>query len=145
MKKMIPGLVFTMGLALTTLLLPSTPLSAQELKAPEGEITITGKKPARFNHQTHLDLKVECGTCHHDAKHQPRSEADIAAMDNIEQLRCTTCHNEEFSNNKLQKPKQIFHARCRDCHKQGASGKKGPTQCSSCHIKTKRPAAAEGC
>lgn len=145
MQKMLTGLVLTMGLALSTLLVPTASLSAQEITAPGGEITIEGKKPARFDHQTHRKMKIDCGQCHHDAKHQPRTEADIAAMGNSEQLRCTSCHNKDFSNDKLRKPKQIFHARCRDCHKKGVAGKKGPTKCTSCHISTKRPEVVEGC
>ena len=144
MKKMMPGLVLTMGLLLAAAFVPAT-VAAQGVTAPNSEITIHGKKPARFNHQTHLKLGVDCGQCHHDATHQPLSEESIAAMESGEQLRCATCHNEKFSNGKLQKPKQIFHARCRDCHKKGVAGKKGPGKCNSCHTKGKRVKMIEGC
>lgn len=145
MKKMMPGLLLTMGLMLAASLTPVTSVSAEGLKAPSTEITIDGKKPARFNHQTHLKLGVDCGQCHHDAKHQPLSEAGIAAMGSGEQLRCVNCHNDKFSNDKLRKTKDIFHARCRDCHKAGVDGKKGPGKCNSCHIRPKSTKAVEGC
>ncbi len=144
MRKMMSGLLLTMGLFLTVVV-PATLVSAQGITVPSSEITIDGKKPARFNHDTHLKLGVECGQCHHDAKHQPLSEAGITAMESGEQLRCVNCHNQKLSNSKLQKPKQIFHARCRGCHKEGVKGKKGPGKCSSCHLKKKPAKPIEGC
>lgn len=145
MKKMMTGLVLSMGLLLAGSLTTATTVSAEEVLSPGAVITIDGKKPARFNHQTHLKLGVECGQCHHDGRHQPLSESAIAAMDSGEQLRCANCHNEKFTNTKLRKPKQIFHARCRDCHKTGVAGKKGPTKCNSCHISGKPAKTIEGC
>lgn len=145
MKKMMPGLFLTMGLMLAASLAPVAPVSAQGVTVPGTAITIEGKKPARFDHATHLKLGVDCGQCHHDANHQPLSEAGIAAMGSGEQLRCVTCHNGKFSNKKLQKPKQVFHARCRDCHKAGVAGKKGPTKCNGCHLRPKPSKAVEGC
>ena len=107
----------------------------QGMKAPDKEITIAGeKKSARFSHPVHLNLGVACGQCHHDSKHQPLTDQDIAAMDNAEPLRCASCHNKDFSNPKLQSPKEAFHARCKECHKQGVDGKTGPTKCTDCHI-----------
>ena len=145
-KNALTGIILTMGLAITTMLVvPTMSLSAPKTTVPEGEITIDGKKPARFDHQTHLKMKLDCGQCHHDAKHQPRDEAAIAAMANSDKLRCASCHNETFTNAKLQKPKQIFHARCRDCHKKGVGDKKGPTKCKGCHISAKKSKVIEGC
>ena len=135
MKKLMPGVLLTMGLLLAAALTPAALVSAQGVTMPDKEITIDGKKPARFNHENHLKLGINCGQCHHDAEHQPYTEATITAMSSGEQLRCISCHNEKFSNAKLIKPKQIFHARCRDCHKKGVADKKGPGKCSSCHIK----------
>lgn len=106
------------------------------LKAPEAEIIIAGeKKSARFSHPIHLNLGVTCGQCHHDSQHQPLTDTDIAAMENGQQLSCANCHNKDFSDPKLQTPKDAFHARCKECHKQGVDGKTGPTKCTGCHVK----------
>ncbi len=105
-------------------------------KAPEGEITIEGKKPAKFNHQKHFDLGLTCVKCHHDGEHKPLSEADIAGSDS--DLSCGSCHNKDFANEKLNSKKLAFHARCKDCHKAGVGDKKGPTKCTGCHPKKKK-------
>jgi hypothetical protein len=107
------------------------------LQAPAEEIVIKGtKKSAKFSHPKHLDLGVSCGQCHHNADHQSLTDKDISAMENGNQLRCASCHNKDFADTKLQTQKAIFHARCKECHKQGVDGKKGPTKCTGCHIKT---------
>ena len=104
--------------------------------APEEEMTIEGeKKSARFSHPVHLNLGVSCGQCHHDSEHQPLTDKDIAAMENSQQLRCASCHNKDFAKPELQTPKEAFHARCKECHKQGINGKTGPTKCTDCHVK----------
>jgi len=106
------------------------------LKAPETEIIIEGeKKSAKFSHPVHLNLGVACGQCHHDSQHQPLTDTDIAVMENGQQLSCANCHNKDFSDPKLQTPKAAFHARCKECHKQGVDGKTGPTKCTGCHVK----------
>jgi len=108
------------------------------LQAPAEEIVIKGtKKSAKFSHPKHLDMGVACGKCHHDADKKALTEKDISAMEKANQLRCASCHNKDFANAKLQTQKAIFHARCKECHKQGVDGKKGPTKCTGCHIKTK--------
>lgn len=119
-------------------LFTGTSFSAGEkgLSAPEAEIIIAGeKKSARFSHPVHLNLGVACGQCHHDSKHQPLTDADIGAMQSSQQLRCASCHNQDFSDPKLQTPKDAFHARCKECHKQGVDGRTGPTKCTDCHVK----------
>jgi hypothetical protein len=104
--------------------------------APEKEIIIKGeKKSARFPHSVHLDLGVACTQCHHDSNHQPLTDKDIAALENSEQLLCQNCHNQDFANAELQTLKEVFHARCKECHKQGINGKTGPTKCTGCHVK----------
>jgi len=109
---------------------------ATGMKVPEAEIIIEGeKKSARFSHPVHLNIGVDCVQCHHDSDHQPLTEKDIGAMDNNLQLRCASCHNKDFANPKLQTQKAAFHARCKECHKQGVDGKKGPTKCTGCHVK----------
>jgi len=106
------------------------------MKAPETEIIIEGeKKSARFSHPVHLDLGVTCGQCHHSSEHQPLTDKDIAVMENSAQLRCASCHNSDFADPKLQTAKAAFHARCKECHKQGVNGKTGPTKCTDCHVK----------
>jgi len=129
-------LLVLLGLA-ATWLFAGTSFAAGDngLTAPDKEIIIAGeKKSARFSHPVHLDLGVACGQCHHDAEHQPLAEKDIAAMENGQQLACASCHNENFANPELQTMKDVFHARCRECHKQGFNGKTGPTKCTDCHV-----------
>ena len=111
-------------------------VAAGGVTVPGTEIIIKGeKKSARFSHPVHLELAVECGQCHHDNSHQPLPESVIGAMENSEQLRCATCHNEDFSTAGLQSSKDAFHKRCKECHKEGVDGKKGPTKCNGCHVK----------
>jgi hypothetical protein len=117
--------------------------TAEPLQAPKETITIAGKKPVNFNHQTHIDLGVTCGQCHHDANHQPRTAEDIAALSSGEELSCASCHNSNFPKPELQNPKDIFHANCKECHQAGFNGKQGPTKCTDCH--TKQQKAVEGC
>jgi hypothetical protein len=146
MKKILFAITVGCATALTAMVATNTTSSAQAvgLTAPTKQITIQGKKPARFNHTTHTAIGLECTTCHHDQKHQPRSAEDIAGL-TPEDLRCANCHNKDFENKKLRKPMKIFHARCKTCHKNGYNDKKGPTKCSGCHIKSKKAAAIEGC
>jgi len=101
--------------------------------APAQDLVIKGKKPALFSHAKHTALGLDCTTCHHDAKHQPLNEAAIGGVKNTESLQCATCHNAKFANAKLQKPMDVFHARCKTCHTAGVNGKKGPTACTACH------------
>ncbi|NTV12804.1 MAG: cytochrome c3 family protein [Desulfobulbaceae bacterium] len=117
--------------------------AAEPLPAPVGKITITGKKPVSFDHQIHLKLGVACGQCHHDAKHQPRSAEAIGALAKAGELQCATCHNDKFAKAELRQRKDIFHARCKECHQTGVNGKQGPTNCAGCHGANKK--AVEGC
>lgn len=131
-------------IALAMMLAAGLTASMTDLQAatpPAQELTIKGKKPAQFNHAKHTALGLDCGTCHHDAKHQPLNEKAIAGLANGDGLQCATCHNEKFSNAKLQKAMDVFHARCKTCHTAGVNGKKGPTACTACH--TKAAAAPE--
>lgn len=116
------------------------------LQAPNETIIIDGKKPVKFNHSVHIALKLDCGTCHHDKEHQPLTRETLATL-NADQLSCISCHNSAFSNKKLRKMKNIFHSRCRTCHKSGVGEKKGPTKCVDCHGKKtkKQVRTIEGC
>ena len=137
MRRMIVALstVLAVGMGGTMAMAAAT----EGLQAPAGEITIEGKKPARFNHQTHMLLEgVTCGHCHHDAERQPLSEEAIGAMANTKQLACVSCHNQDFANEKLRKVKDAFHGRCKECHKTGVGEIKGPTKCKACHLKKKK-------
>lgn len=138
MKKQL--IIVTAALTLcfgTGLALAGTPSAA-----PQEEITIDGKKPARFSHPTHLNLGLDCAACHHDKEHSPLSAEAIGNLGDTVQLKCVTCHNSEFPNKDLQRAKDVFHARCQTCHKEGFAGKNGPTKCTGCHLKKKR---YEGC
>lgn len=107
------------------------------IKVPKEEMIIEGKKPARFNHQTHITLGVTCGECHHNADHQALSEADIAVIGNGRKLLCDSCHNKDFTTENLNSKKKVFHAKCKECHKTGFKGQTGPTKCVECHIEKK--------
>ena len=117
--------------------------SAQEGPFPKEDITINGKKPAIFSHEKHLSIGITCSACHHDAEHRPMTDKDIASLADTKTLQCVSCHNDSFANVKLQKQKDVFHARCRECHKAGFNGKPGPSKCNACHIKVRKK--LEGC
>ncbi len=141
MKKTITATLLAMGLLVG---LGTSAPTAQAATTPDKVITIDGNKPARFDHAVHLRLGVSCGQCHHDASHQPLDEAAIKAMAEPGNLHCETCHKQDFANAKLRQRKDIFHARCKECHQQGVAGKKGPTSCNACHLSKPRK-AVEGC
>ncbi len=128
-----------LSLTMTDLHAAVTP-AAGKTTAPAQDLVIKGKKPALFSHAKHTALGLDCTTCHHDAKHQPLNEAAIAGLEKTDGLQCASCHNEKFANAKLQKPMDVFHARCKTCHAAGVNGKKGPTACTACH---KAAAAAQ--
>jgi len=135
----------SMVAAALTLGLGALTVSAEgPLQAPDRELTIAGKKPAHFNHSTHLKLGLDCGVCHHDDQHQPLTAAAIAALPDAKGLTCVSCHNSTFGNKELQQPKEVFHARCKECHKAGYEGKTGPSGCLDCHLKQQKK-AVEGC
>ena len=129
------ALAAAIALALFTTNYLSTGSAAEGLTAPTEDVVIDGKKPARFPHSTHLVIGITCGTCHHDGDHQELSGEAIGAMNDGTALRCASCHNPDHPDKKLQKAKDIFHARCKECHKAGYEGKNGPTKCTGCHIK----------
>lgn len=137
MKRILVSAAFILAVSWLVMGLLATSSSADEKGgAPEKEIIIKGeKKSARFPHSVHLDLGVACTQCHHDSNHQPLTDKDIAALENSEQLLCQNCHNKDFANAELQTLKEVFHARCKECHKQGVNGKTGPTKCIGCHVK----------
>lgn len=118
--------------------------AAEQLKAPAEQLIIAGKKPARFDHSVHLKMGLKCGTCHHDKDHQPLTAKAIASMTDSSQLACMSCHSKSRPQMELQTKRDVFHARCRACHRQGYQGKNGPTNCSGCHLKRKRQ-PLEGC
>ena len=124
------------GLTVTISDLNAAPPAGGKLTAPTRELVIQGKKPALFSHAKHTALGLDCGVCHHDAKHQPLTAAAIAGLGKADALRCATCHNDTFANDKLRKPMNVFHARCKECHVEGVNGKKGPTSCAACHTVT---------
>ena len=95
MKKTMIALtmIWAAGLTVTMNDLNAAPAAAGgKITAPIQELVISGNKPARFSHAKHTALGLNCGTCHHDAKHQPLTEAAIAGMPKPDCLRCATCH-----------------------------------------------------
>ncbi|OGQ88195.1 MAG: hypothetical protein A2512_02525 [Deltaproteobacteria bacterium RIFOXYD12_FULL_56_24] len=144
MKKTMIALAMVLAAGLTVNLTDLPAAAAGKTTAPPQDLVIKGKKPALFSHAKHTALGLDCGTCHHDAKHQPLSEAAIAGMPKADTLRCATCHTATFTNEKLQKPMDVFHARCKTCHATEINGKKGPTNCAACHtVSATTPAAPE--
>jgi hypothetical protein len=139
MKKTMIALAMVCAFGLTATLTnpPAATAATGKSAAPTEDLVIKGKKPALFSHAKHTALGLDCGSCHHDAKHQPLNEAAIAGLPKTD-LQCVSCHNPKFANAKLQKPMDVFHARCKTCHTDGINGKKGPTACAACHT----PAAA---
>jgi len=133
-----------MAAAVTLALGAGFVLAGTPLSAPEKELIVEGKKPARFTHKTHTAQGMECGVCHHDREHTPLDAEDIASVGDAAKLGCVSCHNGEFANADLRKAKDVFHGRCKTCHKEGYDGKKGPQKCSGCHLKKKKT-AVEGC
>ncbi|MHB1349986.1 MAG: hypothetical protein C4563_01270 [Desulfobulbus sp.] len=111
---------------------------------PAEEMILEGKKPARFNHATHTAQGMACGVCHHDQNHAPLTSEAIGAVTDPATLRCVSCHNDQMPKQELRQAKDIFHARCKTCHQDGYQGKKGPTKCTDCHLKSDKK-AVEGC
>jgi len=111
---------------------------------PAEQLVLQGKKPARFNHNIHTVLGMECGVCHHDQKHAPLTAEAIGAVTDPATLRCLSCHNEQQPKQELRQAKDIFHAQCKTCHQEGFKDKKGPTKCTDCHLKSDKK-ALEGC
>ena len=144
MKKQmrITGLIC--GAVMSSMLVIGFSYAGTAAKPPQEEIIIDGKKPARFSHPTHFQLGLDCASCHHDKEHTPLSAEAIGALSDTGSLKCVSCHNSEHPSKDLQKAKDIFHAKCKTCHKEGFAGKKGPTKCTSCHLKKKKK-AYEGC
>ncbi|MDP2757922.1 MAG: cytochrome c3 family protein [Desulfurivibrionaceae bacterium] len=145
MKKTMIALAMVCATGLTmTMTGLETAQAAGKTAAPAQDLVIKGKKPAIFSHAKHAALGLDCGSCHHDAKHQPVTEAAIAALGKTDGLQCASCHNAKFADPKLQKPMDVFHARCKTCHATGVNGKKGPTGCIACHTAAAAaPAQAE--
>ena len=143
MQKKMFGFGAAIAAAVTICFWAGSATADTSLTAPKDELVIKGKKPARFPHKNHLDMGLKCGVCHHDAEHKPLTAEGIGSLEDPVKLSCVSCHNSDFANVKLQKAKDVVHTRCKDCHKAGYEGKKGPAKCSDCHLKKKK--AVEGC
>jgi len=144
MKKQMIAPAAVVAFAFSVFLGAGMVTAAEPAKAPQEEIIIDGKKPARFSHPTHLNLGLDCASCHHDQEHNPLSAEAIGGLSDAGALKCVSCHNSQHPNKDLQKAKDVFHAKCKDCHQEGFAGKKGPTTCTSCHLK-KKTKGYEGC
>lgn len=143
MKKQIRLAGFFWSTAIASMLVVGLAYAGTAAKAPQEAIIIDGKKPAKFSHPTHLNMGLDCASCHHDKEHNPLSSEAIGALADTGALKCVSCHNNDHPNADLRKLKNVFHARCKECHAKGFAGKKGPTKCTSCHLKKKK--AYEGC
>ncbi|MCL7489627.1 MAG: cytochrome c family protein [Desulfobulbaceae bacterium] len=144
MKKQMIVSAAVLTLAFSAFFGAGTVTAAEPAKAPQEELIIDGKKPARFSHPTHIDLGLDCAACHHDQEHNPLTAEAIGGLSDPGALKCVSCHNSQHPNKDLQNAKDVFHAQCKDCHQQGFAGKEGPTTCTSCHLK-KKTKGYEGC
>jgi hypothetical protein len=89
--------------------------------APKGKITVSvsGAKPATFDHDAHVTRAGDCQKCHHkDAKGQGS--------------KCTVCHT-ATGKDGAPAGKEAFHKSCGDCHKAQAKGPQYPKDCKVCH------------
>ena len=95
--------------------------------------TAKKKKPAEFPHKKHQDL-MPCSECHHG---KDDAGKQTAYKEGMKIQKCASCHDKDMANAKLNNFMKAAHANCKDCHKKGYKGKKGPTKCSGCHPKKK--------
>lgn len=121
--------------AATAMLLSCVIVKAGAIGMPKEPIVIGILNPVRFDHDLHRTLEIPCGECHHDKKHNPRSDEDIFAITDGRELHCQNCHNQDHANTFLQRREDIFHSNCRTCHAVGIKGKRGPRKCNGCHFK----------
>ena len=91
------------------------------------------KKPAQFGHKKHQDL-MPCSECHHG---KDDAGKQTAYKEGMKIQKCASCHNKDMANAKLNNFQKAAHKNCKDCHKKGYKGKKGPTKCAGCHPKKK--------
>jgi hypothetical protein len=90
------------------------------------------KRPkSKFDHKKHVEvIKLECKRCHHTMK-----EGDTA----VQGCNAQGCHVAAAEGKKLGLTgmKNAFHGLCVECHKkEKEAGKKSPTACNDCHVKT---------
>jgi hypothetical protein len=92
------------------------------------------KPPVKFPHKMHSAKdgnNIACNVCHHKLKegNDPRAckkchvKGAITKVDEGDAP--DPCFNEKCTKN-------IFHERCKGCHKEKG---KGPTKCKECHVK----------
>ena len=128
------SLVLLVVTALTLSLAFTVTMSIAADPGPE-DITLNavGKKPATFPHKAHQDRLNDCGACHHYEKDSLPAPCDDGSPQEAFGG-CTSCHKEDFANEKLRTWKDIGHGLCKKCHtKMKADG--APTKCGACHPK----------
>ncbi|MHB0970295.1 MAG: cytochrome c3 family protein [Thermoanaerobaculia bacterium] len=85
-----------------------------------------------FAHEKHQQLVKSCDTCHHMNKGLTAEDKDAEAK----VQKCATCHLDPKdaapSMREMSMTKNPFHILCVNCHKEQ---KKGPTTCTTCHVK----------
>jgi hypothetical protein len=89
---------------------------------PAGKITISvsGAKPATFDHAAHVGRAGgDCQKCHHK---DPKGQGS----------KCTACHTATGKDGATP-GKEMFHKKCGDCHKTMAKGPQYPKDCKVCH------------
>lgn len=89
--------------------------------------TAQERKPAYFPHRKHQD-RYYCGTCHHGrdsyGRLTPYTKKTII-------YKCTSCHNIDMKNDKLNGFQLIGHRLCRECHRKNQNITSA--KCSTCH------------
>ncbi|MBU2501604.1 cytochrome c family protein [bacterium] len=96
------------------------------------------KTPVEFPHKAHVDLKIDCVTCHHT------SEGLTAA--NFAEMKVATCGSCHIAPEKAETPKcsesskktNPYHISCIGCHADAVAKNAestAPTKCTACHPK----------
>jgi len=93
----------------------------------------SGRVPACFPHDRHMEAVESCNACHHRYENG-ENVMDEAELDGGDAMRCNTCHTDTASLDS----RQAFHRMCIQCHrnldKQGMET--GPRTCGTCHPKS---------
>lgn len=132
MKRAVVGIAVALAVAFGF----STAMQAQE-KAP-GVVILKGNPMGgvKFDHAAHQKAAAnKCETCHHASKAEKPMKG--------KQEKCQDCHSKAATAPMKTTAKLAFHDNmaksgiCIDCHvKQNAAGKKAPTKCTECHVKS---------
>jgi hypothetical protein len=130
MKKLIISLLVVAFLAATML---STVIAGEQKDSFSIDYLGDSKPDVVLDHKKHIEeFKIKCKDCHHTLKtdeetpkackecHKPTEDTDVDGKKAV-----AAKYNEKGTKN-------IFHDRCKACHKEK---EKGPTKCKGCHPK----------